>query len=162
MARDTLLNLKITPDSSVKDLESLFPGAQSLVMDILEGISLDLEKDALAALQTTVPVYTRQLRDTMIGAKSENYKLKKGFSIYVSDKKHTNTTGKRRKPTGAELAKILDQGYEIPGQDLKRRKNAVPAFSKLEGLTAPSKGERTASWIGTALDAFERSLDKLG
>lgn len=161
MARDILLNLKITPDSSVKDLERLFPGAQGLVMDILEGISLDLEKDALGALQTTVPVYTRQLRDTMLGAKSQNYKVTKGFSVWVSDKPHTNTTGKRKKPTGAELARILDSGVEN-GHSLKRRKNAVPAFTTLDGLVAPSKREPTARWIDNALDAFEGSLDKLG
>lgn len=161
MARLILLNLKITPDKSVKALERLFPGSQELVMDLLQVISLDLEKDALGALQTTVPVYTRQLRDTMIGVKSQNYKVTKGFSIFISDKKHTNTTGKRRKPTGVELAKILDQGYEIPGQELKRRKNAVPAFNKLD-LQAPSRGEPTANWKGIALDAFERSLDNLG
>lgn len=159
MARATLLSLTISQDPSIKDLERLFPGAQSLVTDLLVDISHTLEKDALAAFQTTVPVFTRQLRDQMIIAWDKNYKYRQGFEIYASGKVHTTSYG-RNKPTGAKLAEILDSGFsEKNGMPLHRRKNAVPAFTK---LSAPLAKTSTANWIGEAVDFVEKMVDELG
>lgn len=157
MPQYTLLNLNIKQDSSVAELERLFPGVQDVVNGLLGTISSSLEKDALGAFQTTVPVYTLQLRNSMILSKGKGAK---GFNMYVSGAKHTNTVG-RKKLSGGELARILDEGTsEKNGMPLHRRKNAVPAFNKLNGLMAPGAKESTANWIGNAFDAFDRSLEK--
>lgn len=162
MARLTLLNLKITPDSSVKDLERLFPGSQEQVLELLDDISHDLQQEALAAFQTKVPFYTGELRNAQIIDEYTGTLSRAGFKIFVIDTKHTSTVG-RRKPTGAELARILDEGIsEKNGMPLHRRKNAVPAFGKLTSLLAPSKGSPTAGWIDSALTSFNKALDQLG
>lgn len=162
MARLTLLNLKITPDKSVKALERLFPGSQELVLELLDDISHDLQQEALAAFQTKVPFYTGELRNAQIIDEYTGNLSRAGFKIFVIDTKHTSSQG-RRKPSGAELARILDEGIsEKNGMPLHRRKNAVPAFGKLTSLVAPSKGSPTAGWIDSALIAFNRALDNLG
>ncbi len=161
MPQYTLVDLTIKQDASVKELESLLPGSQSLVNDLLVQISSDLQKEAYSAFQTTVPVYTRQLRDSMILSSSST---SRGFKVYVSAAKHTNTyfiggARGRQKPTGAELARILDEGYQN-GHALMRRKNAIPASGdKLLSLVPPRKGESTAGWIDRAFEGFERNLD---
>jgi hypothetical protein len=159
MPQYTLVDLTIKQDYSVKELESLLPGSQSLVSELLLGISSDLEKSAVSAFQSTVPVRTLQLRNSMILSKSKNFKYTQGFKVYVSTAKHTNTEG-RRKPTGAELAQILDEGIsEKNGAPLMRRKNAVPAFNKLTSIVAPSRGEPTKGWSDLALQGFEKAID---
>ncbi len=156
MPQYVLVDLKIKQDPSVKELERLFPGAQGLVNTLLATISSDLQKEAHSAFQTTVPVYTRQLRDSMILGKSAGAK---GFKIYVPTDKHTNTVG-RKKPTGARLAEILDEGIsEKNGAPLMRRKNAIPAGSKLSSLVAPSKGDPTKDWSEKAFQAFDKAID---
>lgn len=159
MPQYTLVDLTIKQDASVKELERLLPGSQSLVTELLLGISSDLEKSALSAFQTTVPVKTQQLRNSMILTKTKNFKYTQGFKVYVSTAKHTNTEG-RKKPTGAELAEILDNGFsEKNGMPLMRRKNAVPALNKLTSIVVPSRGEPTKGWSDLALQGFERAID---
>lgn len=159
MPQYTLVDLTIKQDYSVKELESLLPGSQSLVSELLLGISSDLEKSAVSAFQTTVPVRTLQLRNSMILSKSKKFKYTQGFKVYVSTAKHTNTEG-RRKPTGAELAQILDEGIsEKNGASLMRRKNAVASFNKLTSIVAPSRGEPTKGWSDLALQGFEKAID---
>lgn len=153
------LDLSINPDDSVKELERLFPGSQSIVLELLGDIRDRMQKDALGAFQTSVPVYSRQLRDQMIEDKEKRSKKAPGFTISISTKSHTNTPG-RRKPSGAELADILDNGYsEKNGAKLYRRKNAVAAFTKITSIAPPAKGRPTQDWISKAIKAFEKAID---
>jgi hypothetical protein len=153
------LDLSINPDDSVKELERLFPGSQDVVLELLRDIRDDMQKDALGAFQTSVPVYTRQLRDQMIEDKEKRSSKAPGFTISISTRAHTNTPG-RKKPTGAQLADILDNGYsEKTGAKLFRRKNAVAAFTKITSIAPPAKGRATADWIGKAIKAFEKAID---
>ncbi len=120
-----------------------------------------MQQEALAAFQTKVPFYTGELRNAQIIDDYKGSLTKAGFRIFVSDSKHTSTVG-RKKPTGAELARILDEGIsEKNGMPLMRRKNAVPAFGKITSLVAPSKGSPTKGWIDDALISFYKALDKL-
>lgn len=161
MAKLILLDLNIVPDSSVKDLERLFPGSREGVLDLLDDISHDLQQEALAAFQTKVPFYTGELRNAQILDEYKGSLNKAGFKITVSDAKHTSTQG-RRKLTGAQLAQLLDNGiFKKNGSPLYRRKNAVPAFGKLTSLVAPSKGSPTAGWIDSAFASFEKALDEI-
>jgi hypothetical protein len=162
MAKLLLLDVTITPDGSVKDLEKLFPGSRDAVMELLDDISADLQQEALGAFQTKVPFFTGELRNAQILDVYKGSLTKAGFKIEVSDSKHTSTQG-RRKPSGAELAELLDNGIsEKNGAPLHRRKNAVPAFGKLTSLVAPSKGAPTKGWIDSAIASFEKALDELG
>lgn len=159
MPQYTLVDLSIKQDASVKELERLLPGSQSLVTELLLKISSDLEEAARSAFQTTVPVKTQQLRNSMILSKSKKFKYTQGFKVYVSTAKHTNTEG-RKKLTGAQLAEILDDGIsEKNGMPLKRRKNAVPALNKLTSVVAPSRGEPTKGWSDLALQGLEKAID---
>lgn len=128
----------------------------------MDDISHDLQQEALAAFQTKVPFYTGELRNAQIIDEYKGSLSKAGFRIFVIDTTHRNTQG-RKKPTGAELADILDKGIsEKNGMPLMRRKNAVPAFGKLTSLVAPSKGSPTKGWIDSAFSSFEKAVDKLG
>lgn len=158
MARFPLVDITITPGPSVRSLKRLFPELEEEVLDYLKVLSRDLQDASKAAFQTTVPIRTGELRDVLISERAYG-NLK--FSVFVLDKTHRNTPG-RRKPTGAELAEWLDIGSDGINTDLKRRKNAVPAFHKLISITAPLKGAPTAGWVDGALTAIHKAIDKIG
>lgn len=162
MASFLLVDLKISPDSSVRELDAIFPGAGAEVLAYLQNLSRDLQGASKDAFLTKVPFYTGELRNAQIIDKDKSTKTKPGFTVFVIDTKHTSTYG-RRKPTGAELAEILDVGIsEKNGAPLHRRKNAVPAFNKLTSLVAPSKGSPTKGWVDSALAAIEKAIDDIG
>lgn len=159
MARLNLLTVNIIPDSSVKELDKLFPGAGAEVLDYLKNLSRDLQGASEASFKSYVPFYTGELRNSQIQSKDKGTTKKVGFTVFVLDTTHRNTPG-RKKIKGAELARILDEGID-KGRTLHRRKDAVGALHRLISPTPPGRRAKTANWIGDAINTFEKALGKI-
>ena len=148
-----LIKINLTYASSVKELDSIFPGTAKKVKSLTDKKMKEITKLALQACQSKVPQYTKQLRNTQIKSEiASNFGDIKA-RVFVTDDVHTNTSG-RRKPTASSLAQLLDEGVDN-GVVLHRRKGALSANSL---FSPPSKGSLTAGWIGHANGDFRSVL----